>query len=519
MPHFKRFLVSALWLSCGAAKTYVEAPVRAQVVVTPGVATLSWERGLNAQSTLVARTLGSAEPTPPSSLEVGSTLGAGVVLAVTQETSFVDRDLPDHCGPFAWHLWSRAADGAWAKTPTTVRSLRGAQTLAPNVQVTGVRSAFEGAVLHLAWQPPEASTAFEGVTVVRKRGSAPASPIDGVIVYSGPSLSATDGLGNLSVTEPTFYSVFNCNGCGKCGDIAPSIAVTAPSDGGVGVDSADVRAQVSADGQWVDVRWTSTAPRVKVLRTVNAQAMGIDDQNATVVFDGAGAALRERLDLLLPNLPLEARRYVYTVWGCVGDTCSARPATAAFEFTLRQALRGGGYSLFLRHATATTCADEVSLGNASTTTTANWWKRCDVNCGTATAAQLTAGTADGELAAIARFLRDNQVGVGRVVASEFCRAVVTAQALVGDGGVVEPSMALTYFVYDEVNRCRDTVSMLNARPMAGVNTVYVGHADYAAACPVLDSVNPAEVLIYKPVVGAPARYVARVGWAQWAALP
>ena len=84
---------------------------------------------------------------------------------------------------------------------------------------------------------------------------------------------------------------------------------------------------------------------------------------------------------------------------------------------------------------------------------------------------------------------------------------------------MEQVTALTYFVYDEPNRCRDATSLLNAPPAAGTNVVHVGHVSYPAACPVLDSLEPAEAAIYKPTLGAPPRFIARVAAAQWAGLP
>lgn len=506
--------------ACGPRPTFVDPPVRASLEVSPATAVITWEKGLNAQSTLIARTLGTVDATAPDGgLAIGDELGAGVVIALSEGTTFTDNKLPEGCGPFAWHLWSRAADGTWAKTAATVRSLRGAHTLAPTAEVTALTSSFEGSGVRLSWQPPEASTAFEGVTVVRKRGSAPTAVTDGTSVYSGPSSTLTEPLTALSAAEPTWYAVFNCNACGKCGQTAPSLAITAPGDGGATLSISGLSAQVSGDGQRVQLSWSTSAPSVKVLRTHNGTPTGPTDPSAVVVFDGAGTAAGERVDLLLPDLPLETHRYTYTAWGCIGATCSAAPASTPFRVTLKQALRGGGYALYFRHATATTCADQTSLGTASTTSTPNWWKSCDSSCTTATAAQLTPASADVELGAISGFFADAGVAVSHVRTSEFCRAVQTAARFQLDAGVVEQVPALTFFVYEESNRCRDTTSLLNGAPAAGTNAVLVGHGDFAGACAVLDSLNFAEAAIYKPTLGAPPRYLARVGATQWATLP
>ena len=508
-------------LACGGS-TFVEPPLRTNVEVSPATAVLTWENGVNAHSTLVVRTTSTAQlaPVKPGAdAGVGDVLGTGVVVGVTEEKTFTDRNLPDLCGPFTWHLWARAVDGSWAREAASVSSLRGANTIAPTAEVTRVRAVFEGGDVRILWDPPEASTAFEGVTVVRRRGAAPTSVLDGATLYSGPSSSVRDTLANLSPAEPTYYGVFNCNQCGRCGNTAPSVAVLAPADGGASLSISDFTAQRSADGQRVELAWATTAPRVKVLRGLNAAPVSPTDPAATVVFDGAGVATSERLDALLPNLPLTARRYTYAAWGCIDDVCSATSQTVNFSFTLAQALQGGGYTLYFQHATATTCADDTALGTASSTTRPNWWRSCEATCSAATAAQLTPGVSALELAGVHGFFADGGVPVSRVLASEFCRAQQTVDGF-GLGGVaVEPTQALTYFVYDEGNRCRDTLALLNAKPADGTSALHVGHPFTPGSCAVLDSLNPAEAAIYKPQVGAPAKYVGRVLSTQWSSLP
>lgn len=512
-------LLGVLLAACGGPHlTYVEAPAKVDLVVTPGVATVTWEPGLNAQSVLVARTLGSEDASPPDGGGVGDKLGGGVILYLGEEKQLIDANLPDTCGPFAWHLWSRAADGTWARTAATVRSLRGAHTLAPTAEISHLTSTFEGDLLRLRWLPPDSSTAFEQVTVLRKAGSAPTSTNDGTLVYSGPSAMVTDPLSNLSPSQDTWYAVFNCNSCGKCGATAPSVAVASPGDGGASLSISGLTSSWSADRQSVQLSWTSTAPRVKVLRTLNGAPTGPNDAAATVIFDGAGSSTSERLDRLLPNLPLAARTYTYTAWGCLGVTCSSSPSSTTRALTLRQALQGGGYTLFWRHATAGTCQDNLALGNASTTPSPNWWKSCDAVCASATAEQLSPTVSGTELTQVHSFFQGNGIAVSRVLSSEFCRAVRTAEGF-QLAAPVEQVTALTYFVYDEPNRCRDASSLLNAPPAAGTNVAHVGHVSSPAACPVLDSLEPAEAAIYKPTLGAPPRFIARVGAAQWAALP
>lgn len=505
--------------ACGGRTTYVEPPTRVELEVVPGIARLSWEPGINTETVLLARTRGDVEPTRPDGGVAGDPLGEGVIRYVGTELKFTDSALPDGCGPFAWHLWGQAADGTWSKTPATVRSLRGAHTLAPTAQVSALQSTFEGTDLKVQWQPPEASTGFASVIVVRNYGSAPTSLDNGIRVYAGSANSFTEPARNLSPTQDTYYGVFNCNACGKCAPDAPSLSVPAQGDGGTNLDISGLTATLSSDAQTVQLAWTSTAPRVKVLRTLNGPARGPTDTAGTVVFDGTAATASEKTDLLLPNVPLEPRVYTYTAWGCLGTTCSTTPSSANFSFTLKQALRGGGYTLLFRHAPGGTCTDDLSLGTASTTTSPNWWKSCSTTCATATAEQLTTSAADVDIGLVRTFFQGNTIAVSRVLSSEFCRAKSTASGFMLGPQIIEDTQQLTYFVYEEANRCRDTQSLLNARPAVGTNVVHVGHVDYPASCPVLDSLNPTEAVVYKPQLGAPARFIARVSAGQWAGLP
>jgi hypothetical protein len=512
-------LLFALCACGGASRTFVEPPTKVDVEVAPAVATITWEMGLNGQSVLIARTRGDVDATPPDGGGVGDALGEGLIRYVGEGTRFIDSSLPEGCGPFSWHLWGQAADGTWSKTAATVRSLRGAHTLPPTAQVSNLLTTFEGSELKVQWEPPEASTGFASVIVVRNFGSAPTSLDNGMRVYAGSASSFTEPAQNLSPSQDTYYAVFNCNSCGRCASNPPSIAVAAQGDGGVNLGITGLTATRSSDGQTVALAWASTAPRVKVLRTLNGPARGPTDTSAAVVFDGEGSSASEKTELLLPSVPLEARQYTYTAWACVGATCSAAPATTTFSLTLKQALQGGGYTLFFRHAPAGTCSDRTMLGTASTTTTPDWWKSCESACGTATAEQLTPTAADPELALVRGFFEASGVPVSRVLSSEFCRAVRTAEGFQLGPQVVEQVPQLTYFVYDEANRCRDTQSLLNGKPAAGTNVVHVGHAEYPAACPVLDTLNPTEALVYKPQLGAPARLVMRIAAGQWASLP
>lgn len=507
---------------CGGpgGRTFIDPPIRGEVVVSPGQAIVTWDNSSEQKSTLVVRTPGTVEATAPeNSPQVGEALGGGTVVANTEDERFLDNSLPESCGPFAWHLWARHANGTWASTALTVRSLRGAHTRAPTAEVTELTSAIEAGKLRVQWTPPEVGTNFKGVNVYRRVGSPATRPDEGTLVYSGAASAMVENLSNLSTTETTYFSVFNCNDCGKCGTTAPSIGVAPVMDGGVTLDISNLAASVSADGANVQLTWASNAPRVKVLRKLNAEPSSMNDSAADVVFDGAGTSASEPVTRLLPHTPLNANVYTYRAWACVDALCSSSAAKTEFRLTVKQALKAGGYTLFFHHATANTCADATNLGTASNTTSPNWWKSCVNTCASATAQQLTPPASDSELLNVHTFFSSNGIAVSRVLSSEFCRAMKTAEGFDLGPPVIEETQALTYFVYAEATRCQDTVSLLGAQPQPGTNIVHVGHTRYATACVNLDGLVPGEAAIFKPQLGAPPRFVARVIANEWATLP
>lgn len=510
-----------LLLACGGGggrRTYIDPPVRGEVVVTPGQATLTWEKSSEQHSTLIARTLGTVEATPPDGGVVGDQLGAGVIIAITEGERFVDNNLPDTCGPFAWHVWSRHADGTWASEALTLRSLRGAHTLAPAAEVTNVAAAIEAGKLRIEWTPPEVGTNFKGVNVLRKVGSPPDGVNDGVLVYAGPSSAALEQLSNLSTSQATHYAVFNCNDCGKCGANAPSIAVSPVVDGGVTLDISNLTAAVSADGVNVELSWVANAPRVKVLRKQNQAPASINDAAAELIFDGAGSTATDAVTKLLPNDALNPTHYVYRAWACIDTLCSQLGTQTEFRLTLKQALKAGGYTLFFRHGTGDSCSDDLTQGKASNPTTPNWWKSCDATCGAVKVQQLDGSASTSELNGVRAFFQSSGVAVSRVLSSEFCRALTTAQGF-GLTPTIEQTPALTYFVYDEADRCQDTISLLGAAPAVGTNTVHVGHTQYATPCLNLDGLVGGEAAVFRPQLGAPPRFVTRVPATGWASLP
>jgi hypothetical protein len=505
-------LSSMVFLSC-EPHTFVGAPKNAAVVVTAGRATITWDDGDNSTLTLVVRTIGGEDPVAPTGGGVvGESLGAsGTILARLENGTgkYIDNKLPDSCGPFAWHLWSRSEDGSWARTPASVSSKRGAHTLAPTALATDVLWATEGDQVRLAWTPPEITTGFVGVSVIRQTGRVPTSSEDGTVIYTGPSTVTNEAIAHLSTSEPTYYAVYNCNVCGKCGTDAPNIEVQ-PGTGPT-LDIHDFVAALSADGRSIELSWSSTSPNVRILRSLNGAPSSAFDGAATLVFSGTGAmAITEPLANLNPQVSqVTLQKYTYKAFACAGGVCGGNAPEADLTVTLRQALLGGGYSIFFHHATALTGADKTDAGVAS-----QWWKSCDPTL----ARQLTPTASDSEIYNLKVFFANSGVEVSKVYASDFCRAQGTATGL-ELGLPVIPLPLLNPYIYPENMRCSDTLSALNEQPDAGTNFLFVGHAQYQGSCTNLDGLIPGQAAIYKPQRGAPTKFIGLMNNGGWAQLP
>jgi phosphohistidine phosphatase SixA len=261
-------------------------------------------------------------------------------------------------------------------------------------------------------------------------------------------------------------------------------------------------------------------PSSRLLRRLGEAVQGPDDPDARLVYSGGGDTVLEPLSDLLPSTAETPRVYHYAVYGCAGDVCESVGSATTIEPTLAPLLRAGGYTIFWRHAEATVCADRLDLGTAATTAQPNWWKSCDPTCPadgpiTATARQLD-DTGRAQAAAIGDQFDARGFPVGRVLSSEFCRAMETAQ-LMSFGPPIEPAQALTYFVYDEVARCAETFQLLAQKPQAGTNTALIGHA--GNDCPPLSDLAQAAAALYKPDGAGNATAIATVAFDAWATLP
>jgi hypothetical protein len=302
---------------------------------------------------------------------------------------------------------------------------------------------------------------------------------------------------------------------------AALVTLAACSDDGTPLRPRVAGLDAEVVGAEVKLTW-SNAPgtdRVVLLRRLNAWPAGAADPLATVVFEGNATSYDDDLGGLLPSTTVAAREYHYAVFPCAGSSCTGTAARDSVAPTLLQCLRAGGYVIWWRHASATVCADRTDLGTAATTTVPDWWKSCDANCppaGMATARQMSpAGVT--EATVIGDSFDDLGIPVGRVLSAEFCRCVQTA-VLNDFGPAIEQVEDITFFVYDEANRCANSMAHVAAIPAAGTNTAIIGQAGFPGACPVLGELAWGEAAIYRPHGDGTAELMQRVPWDQWSSL-
>jgi phosphohistidine phosphatase SixA len=529
-----------------SAPTQQRAEVRSD-----GTVEVSWTNSSDGDLSrvLVARFLaGGSALRPDGTPAVGDAIGTGgTVVFLGLASQFVDATPPSTCGAISYRLWSQDSQGRWSIDQALVELPAGATNPVPSQGIDALTAAARGQVLTVQWTNPPPSSGFFQVALVRKPGSAPGTPTDGVPLLTGTSTTFVEDLSGFAPGERLFYAAFSCNACGRCRQLPTFVSFTVPDvgapdagvgDGGVdagvidagvidagvvdaGVIDAGVidagsltptglTATLSTDGQRVQLAWTNgtngALARVRVSRTLTS---GGSTSAPVVVFEGPGTSATERVDQLLPSVGAAQRSYTYQAVGCSSATCEAGGPTASLSLTLKQALRGGGYTVFWRHASAAVCSDRtdlcpVSLPPGQTcaqalvgTSSADWWKTClsDAPACTTTARQLSTTAANAETTAVRTWFTANGVTVGRVLTSEYCRCFTTAQDF-QFGPALEYSPDLTYWVYEEGLRCAKNVALLHQTPATGTNTAMVGHAGFS--CPTLDSLAWGEAAIFKP---------------------
>ena len=175
---------------------------------------------------------------------------------------------------------------------------------------------------------------------------------------------------------------------------------------------------------------------------------------------------------------------------------------------LVEALRGGGFNLYFRHAGTEWSQDDHIREPGD-------WTSCDPT----RVRQLSdAGRADAR--AVGEAMRVLRVPVGGVYASPYCRTVETAE-LLGLGEVQTTLDVMNLRAADFAGGREAVLARTRARlstpPAPGRNDVFVAHGNVARAATGLYPAE-AEALVLRPLAEAGFEFVGRLDPAQWTAL-
>ncbi|GAB4029375.1 histidine phosphatase family protein [Spirosoma jeollabukense] len=148
------------------------------------------------------------------------------------------------------------------------------------------------------------------------------------------------------------------------------------------------------------------------------------------------------------------------------------PSAALFQL-----LRSGNNVLIFRHAAADVGSDQTASA------VPDWWKSCDSKL----ARQLNnQGVQDA--ANIGKTIKRLDIPIGRMLSSEFCRAFTTASQM-ATGLAIQQTNELTLTVYDEANRCDNTLKLAASQPRDTKNTIFVTHTGIRVQQPDCDLLN------------------------------
>lgn len=301
---------------------------------------------------------------------------------------------------------------------------------------------------------------------------------------------------------------------GDLGDMALDMPQDQGSD--MSVEQGQESLTITVAGDQIQLSWrVQPAASLRLLRRANNAVSDAQDPDAMVIAQGSINSFTHPTSDLEPD----PERYHYALFACdaQGQSCTLAAPAQQLTLTLTQALQGGGYNIIWRHASASTCGDDTTLGTAATTAQPDWWRSCESTCNMATARQLTDPDATTEMMQVNTYMRGRQIPFSRVLSSEFCRCFQTADGF-DLGPTTEQLPELTFFVYDEPQRCDNSLALLNTPPMGATNVAMVGHAGFT--CQTLGTLAWGEAAIFKPVPTlAEPKLIQRVRADQWAQLP
>lgn len=181
------------------------------------------------------------------------------------------------------------------------------------------------------------------------------------------------------------------------------------------------------------------------------------------------------------------------------------PAKELKGIALVRALKGGGYNLYMRHALATTGADQSLPGIP------NWWENCALQ-------RNLSDPGRDQAKKVGEALRELGVPLGEVKTSQFCRNKETAKLM----GV--QSITVTEEINHPVGQRTGGPDVNITRykhlamvPKRGTNTLLISHTQGSSKAQerIMSSIAEAEIIVYLPDGKGDAEPVARIPPGDW----
>ncbi|HEY7060851.1 MAG TPA: histidine phosphatase family protein [Chloroflexota bacterium] len=188
---------------------------------------------------------------------------------------------------------------------------------------------------------------------------------------------------------------------------------------------------------------------------------------------------------------------------------SARPVAQALEGqALVQALRGGGYTIFLRHSITNPDDDTRIMEQYGQ----ERLDSCEMQ------RNLTDEGRD-QARAIGAAFRQLNIPVGDVLSSPYCRAMETANLAFGRATPLDALGMLPYQNVADREPSNATLrQLLTTAPTAGTNLVIVSHSTNLIRAVDVTPESEGDAVIFRPGNDAPLTPVAIVPASDWAAL-
>lgn len=171
---------------------------------------------------------------------------------------------------------------------------------------------------------------------------------------------------------------------------------------------------------------------------------------------------------------------------------------------LLQALRKGGFNLYMRHGSSTIGQD----GNFAQVPM--WWENCAIQ-------RNVSDTGREQARKVGASIRDLKIPVSQVVTAQFCRTRETGYGL--GLGPIEVTEDLNHQIGQrigfDVNAAR--FKQLAETPAKGTNRVLVSHTHGSPRTEerILGAIQEAEIVVYKPDAKGGSEPVARIPVAEW----